>query len=505
MGQALLLMSTTSHDSGDLPGDAWNLLDEEGATRLLERSDAAAESLAAASADNEVTPEPATRAVEYRIGRLLGRGGFAEVYEAELVTPGAATGKRVALKRLLPGMRADPMRRRLLIREAHLAAQLVHGNIVKVLDLVNLGDELAIVMELVEGISANHLLHRLAQRSQRLTLGSVAHIMQGLLSALSYLENPPIFGRRPLVHSDISLENVMVTEDGEVKLLDFGIAGQDQSAPAPADDEEGLTSIHQVAGKRSYHPPEGQKGAPSVSGDLYAAGICFWELIAGCRFPVLPPGVSSREIGSLIAFAGEGLPEGVWTTLKLCLSIDPSVRPGTAARCSELMQGASIAASFSQEALSHLVRHVLGKTPADGTHGGAAYEAPAHPRWPSPSEPHDVVTSLVERLHFAFCAHRVQAYEPVPPDEIEDMGGHEFILRSERGGVGEPIPDFLLRETLDGGYRDEDGTLFFRVRPPGAQSHVFVIQPGEGRVYDVMARQILHALMRPEAPPPAIR
>ena len=121
--------------------------------------------------------------------------------------------------------------------------------------------------------------------------------------------------------------------------------------------------------------------------------------------------------------------------------------------------------------------------------------------WPSPSEPHDVVVSLVERLHFAFCAHRAQAYEPVAPDEVEEMGGHEFILRAERGGIGEPIPDFLLRETLDTGYRDEDGTLFFRVRPPGAQSHNFVIQPGEGRVYDDLARQILHALMRPDAAP----
>ncbi len=457
----------------------WDTLDEEGATRLLDR------------------PEPAPLPVEYRIGRRLGQGGFAEVYEAEVneadpppavaVTP----GRRVALKRLLPGMRADPMRRRLLIREAHLAAQLVHPNIVKVLDLVNLGDELAIVMELVEGLSANHLLYRLAQRSQRLTLGSVAHIMQGLLLALSYLENPPIFGRRPLVHSDISLENVMVTVTGEVKLLDFGIAGQDQSGPA--DDEEGLTSIHQVAGKRSYHPPEGAQAAPTVSGDLYAAGICFWELIAGCRFPILPQGVSSREIGSLIAFAAEGLPEGVWTTLKLCLSIDPSIRPGTAARGGELMQSASIVASFSQEALAHLVRHIVGRpAPGDGS---------PHREWPSPSEPHDVVSSLVERLHFAFCAHRVQAYEPVAPDEIEEMGGHEFILRAERGGTGEPIPDFLLRETLDSGYREEDGTLFFRVRPPGAQSHVFVIQPGDGRVYEALARQILHALMRPDAPP----
>lgn len=453
--------------------------DEEGATRLL----------------------PEGRPVEYHIGRRLGSGGFAEVYAAEQRVAGAAP-RPVALKRLLPSMRQDPMRRRLLNREAHLAAQLSHENIVRVLDLVDLGDELAIVMELVEGMSVNHLIHRLAQRSQRLTLGAVTHIMQGLFRALSYLENPPLLGQRPLVHADISLENVMVTADGAVKLLDFGIAGLDHSTPV--DDEEGLTSIHQVAGKRSYAPPEGAKAAPTVSSDLYAAGVCFWELIAGCRFPVLPPGIGSREMGSLIAFAGEGQPEEVWTTLKLCLSVDPADRPGSAARGFELMQAVSLSTSFRQEALGQLVRSVQG--PGPGQPGpGQPVSRPSIPPmpadWPRPSEQHDVVVSLVERLRFAFCAHRVLAYEPVPPEDIEDMGGHEFILRIEKGAAGDAPPDYLLREGLDRGFVEEDGALLFRVQPPGLHPHVFVVQPGDNCVYDALACRVMHSLLRPEAPP----
>lgn len=451
--------------------------EEEGATRLVDR-DAAAAALQAATAG--------ARRAEYRVGRRIGSGGFAEIYEAD-PTQG---GERVALKRLLPSMRADPMRRRHLTREAHIAAQLHHPNIVRVRELVDLGDELAIVMELVEGISANHLLHRLAQRSRRLTLGAVNHIMQGLLAALQHLEQPPTLGRRPLVHADISLENVMVTTEGRIKLIDFGIAGLDASVPD--DDEEGLTSIHHVAGKRSYAPPEGQRGAPSVASDLYAAGVCFWELIAGCRFPVLPLGVGGREMGSLIAFAAEGLPEGVWTTLALCLSLDPSARPGTAAEARALLGAASVAASFDEAALAHLVREVLGRG-----------EAPLPRELPAASEPLDVVASLVERIHSAFCARCVRAYEPVDPEEIEDMGGHEFIVRAERGDSAEAVPDYLLREAQDRvALPADDGGLLFRVRPPGAQPHVFAVHPGPGCVYDPLAQKILRNLLCPDAPAP---
>ncbi|MDW8280628.1 MAG: serine/threonine-protein kinase [Myxococcales bacterium] len=449
--------------------------DEEGTTRLLDRTNMVLSVPVAAN------PRPA----RYRIGRRIGSGGFAEVYEAQ-AEEGRA--ERVALKRLLPGLRQDPMRRRHLVREAQIAIQLNHPNIAQVRELVDLGDEMAIVMELVDGISANHLLHRLAQRSQRLTLGSVHHIMDGLLAALGYLANPPLLARRPLVHADISLENVMVTTEGQIKLIDFGIAGLD--ATVPDDDEEGLTSIHQVAGKRSYAPPEGQWAVPSVSTDLYAAGVCFWELIAGCRFPVLPQGVGSREMGSLIAFAAEGLPEGVWTTLQMCLSLDPAARPETAAQVRSLLRSACEAVSFEQGALGRLVCELLSRPPPPGL-----------PHAPAASEPHDVIASLVERLHVAFCAHRVRAWEPVPPEEIESLGGHEFILRAERGEPGEPVPDSVLREALDCVFvQGEGGELLVRVRPPGMQAHVFMIQPDPGCVYEEKAQRLLRNLLCPDSP-----
>src|SRR5947209_7865237 len=91
--------------------------DEEGATRLVSRDAAAA----ALRAIREATST--ARRAQYRVGRRIGSGGFAEIYEADPLTPEGGA-ERVALKRLLPSMRADPMRRRHLMREAHIAAQL---------------------------------------------------------------------------------------------------------------------------------------------------------------------------------------------------------------------------------------------------------------------------------------------------------------------------------------------------------------------------------------------
>lgn len=435
------------------------------------------------------------RRVDYKVGKRLGAGGFAEIYEAQTASSPGSPSLKVALKRLLPGLRKDPLRRRHLIREAQLSAQLHHPNIVRVLDLVDLGDEPAIVMELVEGISASHLLQRLAQRSLRLSLGAVSHIMEGLLSALLYLEGS--LGPRPLVHADISLENLMVTGNGQVKLVDFGIAGLDPRSE-PEVDDEGVTSIHQAAGKRSYAPPEAQKGVPSLAGDLYAAGVCFWELLSGCRFPVLPAGVGNRELGSLIAFAAQDLPEGVWTTLQLSLSLDPSIRPGSAARCRELMQAASVAASFSTEALGCLVSGLL------SGHLSPSGVALA-------SEPADLMVSLVERLYHAFSAERVMAYEPVPPGEVDDLDGHEYILRAEWGqgggtGGGSDVADSLLRQAEERGYLsdEEGGLLLCRTRPPGMKPHVLVVQPAAGCFYDSMAQQIFRSLLTPEGGAPAI-
>ena len=486
-------------------------------------------------------PRPGSRAT-CLVGRRIGIGGFAEVFEAELSLPhsgGPATVgggvQRVALKRLLPSLRGDPWRQRQLRREAQIGAQLNHPNIARVLSLIEfggeLGDEVALAMELIEGLQCNHLLHRLTQRGLRLRLATICRIAVGLFSALRYLEDPEdsrersgLVSQRPIVHADISLENLMVTQSGEIKLIDFGIAAEDLSAASsdPLDDEA-LTSLHQVAGKRPYLPPEGMnRQGPSSQSDLYAAGVCCWELCTGCRFPVLPRGVSDRELGSLIAFAARGQPEPLWQLLKSCLAVDPVARMRSANEGLQLVQSlmAHDASAVPQADLSGLVL--------------AASRAVAEPARLSLSqelstvvESQDYLTTLVSRLRFAFCAERVLAFAPRSVPQSDEASAVDswcdvdaepsFSLRAESSAVapdGEAcdaalsemstaaqarLPDQAhLREALNVGVVEApDGMLLFRVRPPGDVAHVLAVSAGPGAVYDPMAQALLRNLLCP--------
>jgi hypothetical protein len=450
-------------------------------------------------------PQPGSRA-SCQLGRRIGAGGCAEVFEAELQRPHQAA-IRVALKRLLPGLRGDPLRQRQLRREAQIAAYLNHPNIVKVLSLLDLGDEVALAMELVEGLQVNQLLHRL--RPRRLRLSAVAHITSGLFQALKYLENP-LGQNRPLVHADISLENLMLTVDGAVKLIDFGLAAEDRRATGslnPADsadgsandsadssqrDEEALTGLHQAAGKPPYLPPEGrpQRG-PSAQSDLYAAGICFWELCCGLRFPLLPRGVGDREMGSLIAFAAASLPEPAWRLLRSCLAIDPSRRMRTADEGLLLCQKLRGDGNPEPE-LGQLLRALLQPAAALPTAG--------------PCEPYDFVPTLVGRLDRAFGPYHVAVLLPLHDDPSELRGPSSaaaaFRVRSTAGSGPPPTAADLptpaqLGDALDSGFVvAPDGGLLARLRPPGEPAQAVWLHPGPGCAYDELAQTLLRNLLR---------
>lgn len=433
------------------------------------------------------TPGPASRS-SCQIGRRIGAGGFAEVFEAELLDPHRPQRpRRVALKRLLPSLRGDPLRQRQLRREAQIAASLNHPNIARVLSLVELGDgeakEVALAMELCEGLQCNHLLYRLAQHGLGLRIEAVAHIAVGLFSALKYLENP-LGTSRPLVHADISLENLMVTRDGEVKLIDFGIAAEElgRSAADPRS-EEALTSLHQAAGKRPYLPPEGMPPhGPSSQSDLYAAGVCFWELCTGSRFPVLPPHVGERELGSLIAFAATERPQSAWRLLASCLSIQPAARLRMADEGLALCRGLSGDQEI-EEALGVLVMSAMAVAGLDL----------------SPLVvPSDYFSTLCRRLRDAFCAHRVSALSTGDDDPSGmAVSAPSFTVRAQTGEpAGQRPSDELLREVLDIGFVEmEDGELLFRVRPPGERAHVIYVEPGPDCGYDPLGQALLRNLL----------
>ena len=474
----------------------------------------------------------------YHLGRCIGAGGFAEVFEAELLRP-PLPPQRVALKRLLPGLRGDPSRKRQLRREAEIAARLSHDNIIKVFELLELGDELAIAMELVDGLQGSRLLQRLARRGRRLRLPAVAYILHGLFAALDYLETRsplldktpgggrPLGSGRPLVHADISLENLMLTVTGGVKLIDFGLAGEDRSLPRPAGEDQSLTALHQVAGKRTYAPPLAggmPPGAPTVHSDLYAAGVCAWELLTCLRFPVLPPGAAARELGSLIAFAAEGLPEAGWRLLQLCLAADPPARRSTAE------QGLALLKRLRADAVSPLAMGALAQSLATDAPWPPGQAEQLTATLARPAAPSMLDKDLLRRLHGAFCAHRVlllgppgepaeprsalaprpgepaeprSALTPRPGEPSPATASQDFIVHASQGPPGEPPPPAVLRQALQRGHaRIPAGGLCYRVQLPIPESprRLVFIDPGPGHTYEPLAEALLHNLLCPPNP-----
>jgi serine/threonine protein kinase len=213
-------------------------------------------------------PPPPAAAGQRQIGKYLikgelGRGGMGAVYLAE--QPGL--GREVAIKELILSPAADPTALMRFLQEAQVMARTSHPNLVQVHDLEQIGDANYIVLEFVRGKS---LRDRLNQGP--IPLPQTFAVMHGVLQALDYAH------RHAIVHRDMKPENVLLSDEGNVKVADFGIARlTDDSGPGSTATKTGTT-----VGTPQYMSPE-QVASSKVDGrsDLYSAGIMFYELIVG--------------------------------------------------------------------------------------------------------------------------------------------------------------------------------------------------------------------------------
>jgi serine/threonine-protein kinase len=212
----------------------------------------------------------------YRLGDKLGRGGMGTVWDAEHV----ATGRRVALKTLLPGFGRIPEIAKRFEREARATSVLSHPNIVGVIDFGE--DEeggLFLVLERVRGRPLSELL----QLGQPLPVERAVRIVRQVLEALAHAHAAGV------VHRDLKPENIMLLdaddtddEPDRVKLLDFGIAKLVGDAEALEGGEERLTQAGVAFGTPTYMSPEQALGQEvDARADLYAVGIILYELLAG--------------------------------------------------------------------------------------------------------------------------------------------------------------------------------------------------------------------------------
>ena len=211
-----------------------------------------------------------TKFGKYLLLERIAVGGMAEVFVAKAF--GVEGFERLlAIKKILPTMGEDAEFIRMFVDEARIAVQLAHANIVQVLELGKHEERLYIAMEYVSGRDLRQLMERFRKRQEAMPLPQVCLIVAEVCEALDHAHRKRDAQGRPLgiVHRDVSPQNVLVSFEGEVKLIDFGIA--------KAESRLQKTQSGILKGKFSYMSPEQVKGQP-IDGrsDVLACGVLLW-------------------------------------------------------------------------------------------------------------------------------------------------------------------------------------------------------------------------------------
>lgn len=202
---------------------------------------------------------------------------MAEVFLAERTD--APDADRLAIKRILPHLASELDFITMFKEEARIARTLDHPNIVRLHDCGAINGRYYLALEYLDGRSLAEVMCAAKEKQEQLPLGAAVHIMAAISDALHHAHELIIDGRPAnLVHRDISPSNVMITFDGRVKLLDFGVAHT-----AVRHQEKTRTGI--VKGKLSYCSPEQIDGLVALDrrSDIFSAGAVFFELLTATR------------------------------------------------------------------------------------------------------------------------------------------------------------------------------------------------------------------------------
>ena len=225
----------------------------------------------------------------YLLLERIGVGGMAEVFTAR-VAEGEGAGRLVAVKRLLPTLAEDPAAVAMFLDEARIAVQLDHPYIARVDDLGQHGAAYYIAMEYVAGRSLKAVVDALAARGERLAVPLCALVGVRMLAALEHAHARCDGAGQPLgiVHRDVSPHNVLLSFEGDVKLIDFGLA---HAGERGARQEPGV-----LRGKTAYLSPEQARGLPvDARSDVFSAGVVLHELLTGRRLFAAPSDLLALE------------------------------------------------------------------------------------------------------------------------------------------------------------------------------------------------------------------
>ena len=260
---------------------------------------------------------------KYELRKLISTGGMGEVYEGY----DRNLDRIVAIKRLLPGLLVDPMMREQFLREAKTAAHLTHPYIVPIYESLVSGDDLYLVFEFVKG----ETLHSVLSRRSRLALKECQGLFHYVCHALDYAH------RKHVLHRDLKPANIMLDENGIARGMDFGIAVEATGTlSATFVDQRGVT------GTLRYMPPEQHYGKATRASDIYALGVCLYEMATGYlpfNAPSVPEMVEQKHKGQFPAPSSHvhELPAAFDAFIKQALAPDPKVRMQTALEFYELL------------------------------------------------------------------------------------------------------------------------------------------------------------------------
>lgn len=266
-----------------------------------------------------------TRFGKYLLLEKLATGGMAQLYRAKIIGD-AGVEKFIAIKQILPHLAHEVGLITSFIDEAKLAALLNHQNIVQIYDSGSMENSYFITMEFLLGKDLRAVIAKAKEKGTPVSLENALYLISKVCTGLDYAQKLKDFQGKSLniIHRDISPQNVFLTYEGDVKIVDFGIA--------KAASKSTITQVGMIKGKVAYMSPEQAAGKViDHRSDIFATGILLYELVAGCRvfkgddtLEILSK-VRRAEFTPLGTLKG-GLPEKLYDIVARALAKDPEDR-----------------------------------------------------------------------------------------------------------------------------------------------------------------------------------
>ncbi|MFH1725373.1 MAG: protein kinase [Elusimicrobiota bacterium] len=243
----------------------------------------------------------------FRIEKELGRGGMGVVYEATDLS----LRRKVAIKRMLDELTRSKDDLEQFMREARLVASLKHGNLVEIYSILREAGQVFLVFEHVRGKTLGELL----AGGRRVSLRSTKSLIVQACAALDYAHGCKV------IHRDLKPSNIMITPEGVVKVMDFGVAHRAKMTVA-------RITRTQAWGTPAYMAPEQELGEVCRESDIFALGVCLYEMLTG-KIPYGGPNFLAQKQRGLYAPPTKttpGLPRQTDAVVRRALQADPGQR-----------------------------------------------------------------------------------------------------------------------------------------------------------------------------------